>query len=118
MALALPIHQGKHDHMYDHIEESLGETFHDLVKGHGLTVARVYHQTAPSEAMIIYLEGPNLQKTLEGLAADPKTKGFWDMISNLGGHGKEEVGTTFSTMVFDWHHEEGHRHQPTRPAKK
>ena len=118
MALALGIDQGKHDHMYDHIEDSFGEAFHNLLASFGVTVARAYHQTAPSEALIIYLEGPDLQKSLEGLAADPRTNRFFNMVGNLGGHKKGEIGTSFSTMVMDWHHEEGHKHRPARPANK
>ena len=118
MAFALPIAEGKTDHLYDHIEDNFRQEFHDHIKSSGLTHVRMYHQTAPEEMLIVYLEGPHLEKSIEQMYHDPRSATWFETISKLGSHSKEGVGMAPATLVMDWHHEEGHRHRPKRPAKK
>ena len=118
MAFALPIEAGKTDHLFDHLEENFSKEFHDHVAGHGMTHIRMYHQTAPQEALIVYLEGPDLEKTIEAMYHDPWSARWFETIGKMGGHTKEGVGIQPAQLVMDWHHEEGHRHKHQRPAKK
>jgi hypothetical protein len=119
IAFSVPIKPGQSDHLFDHVEHITGhgrEAHHEKHSRHGLTHIRLYHQTQPSEALIVYLEGPHLQKSLDEIMEDPDLadQPWYKMIEKLSDHKGHHFHLEGSQLVMDWHHQEGHRHQPVK----
>jgi len=120
IAFSIPIKKGQAEHLFDHVEFDQHENPDHLSHGRsrGVTHARLYHQTTPHEAVIVYLEGPNIEKSLEEMyhrPLGPEEKWF-ELIAKLGDHKKEDVGHLPSRLIMDWHHERGHAHK--EPKRK
>mgnify|MGYP001236566760 CR=1 FL=1 len=121
IAFALPISTGQADHLFDHVEHITGpgrDEHHERSRRHGFTNVRLYHQTQPQEILIVYLEAPNLDKSIEEMRNSPdlSEQPWVQLIANLGDHRPEHLLTPKPQLVMDWHHEEGHRHKPARRA--
>ena len=70
-------------------------------------------------AAALVLVTPQVEKALQAVlsgsgAFDQRTL---QLLRNLGGHDAAQLSPAGSTLVMDWHHEEGHRHRPARPKK-
>jgi hypothetical protein len=122
IAFAFPIARGQAEHLFDHLEHVTGagqEDHHEHNRGRGLTGIRLYHQTEPQEMLIAMMEGPDVEKAFEGMMASPSgtEQRALQMLRNLGGHNAAHLSPAHSTLVMDWHHQEGHRQKPVRPKK-
>jgi len=122
MAFAVPFDGEKLHHLLDHLDghvygDGAADT-HAVTKGKGLTHVRFYHQTKPRDMLIVYLEGPRLEQTLQQMHGSPgeHEDGWFQLMEAIGGEGKDDLGPAPSTLLLDWHHEEGHRHKPARRA--
>jgi len=81
----------------------------------GFKTVKVFHQTAPIEALILYFEAENLQESFHPKHQDNKTSAkwtaFWNKIAGLDG----QLMSEFPQLLLDWHHGDGHRHkEPVR----
>jgi hypothetical protein len=123
LAFAIPFDGDKLHHLLDHLDEhihgdNVAET-HEITTAKGLTHIRFYHQTTPQDMLVVYLEGPQLEQTLQQMHSEPgeHEEAWFQLMAAMGGAGKDEVGHLPSTLVMDWHHEAGHRHKPARRAR-
>jgi hypothetical protein len=66
--------------------------------------------------LIVYLEGPKLEETLRQMHSSPGNheQAWFQLMDAMGGPTKDDLGHAPSTLLLDWHHEEGHRHKPAR----
>ena len=126
IAFAIPILPGRTEkvlEMCDHMrqrDEALmarGE-FRDSYaqRERGLKHARFYHQLEPLEALVIYLEGPNISDQMSDIAQyeHEVEQEFAQLVEAATGHKPVPGGKAPAHLILDWHHEEGHRHKNPR----
>jgi len=111
LAFALPVDADKVADGYAFVEELTGkraDDHHQLHKMHGLKTMSVHRSHHPLEAIIVVLQGDDLEKTIESRkAADHEFFTWFDgQIKSLTGKHWSDFKTD---ALLDWHHEEGHR---------
>jgi hypothetical protein len=116
---AFPVKEGMVERGMRFIEElgtDRAEHHHHVHKAHGFTTARMWYQTQPFEAVIIYLEADDIEAALGNLR-DSKhdfDSWFFSQIKELSG----VHATDFQTLpLLDWHHQDGHRHVIKAPKE-
>ena len=117
---AIPLKPG----MWEVIRQHRDELVHDLdnaeaayAKEHrGFHVVKVFHQTDPIEALVLYFEAENLDEAFHPRHQDheslEKRRAFWSQIAGLEGQFMAEL----PQLLIDWHHHEGHRHKAAPSA--
>lgn len=77
----------------------------------GFRVVKIFHQTVPIEALVMYFEADNLEEAFhpkhQDNATSAKWTAFWKRVGGLDGRLLAE----FPQLLIDWHHEEGHLHK-------
>jgi hypothetical protein len=84
----------------------------EYAKDHrGFRVVKVFHQTDPIEALVLYFEANNLDEAFHPRHRDHETvkkwNAFWAQVAGLSGPFMAER----PELLVDWHHHEGHRHK-------
>lgn len=111
IAFALPVEADKAADGMKFVEELTGaraDEHHKLHKMHGLKYMGVFRSQHPLEAIIVVLQGDDLDKVIESRkSADHEFfRWFDDQIESLTGKHWSDFKTE---ALIDWHHEEGHR---------
>ena len=123
VAFAVPIQPGRVEAVISHVEHLINSLEHPehgrhrkgYMQRHGLNHVRFYHQTYPSDMLIMYLEGPELREALARMAADEQFPNEWEkVVEEATGEGAEPYRAVPSHQIMDYHHEEGHRHRNPR----
>lgn len=110
---AIPLKPGMWETMRQYRDELVNALDHpDLQhasKDRGFSVFKAWHQTTPSEALILYFEADNLEEAFHSRHQDNQTSAKWTaffgQIAGLQGRLLAE----FPQLLIDWHKEEGHR---------
>ena len=72
------------------------------------------HQTVSTEALVFYFEAEDMQEALHPKHGEhevgKKWDAFWQQVAGISG----DFLTKHPELLVDWHHEDGHRHQPAR----
>jgi len=129
IAFAIPIPPGRTekvlevcDHMLRAHEQRESQGKHnDYARQHrGLKHARFYHQVEPIEALVIYLEGPNISEHMADIARyeHEVEQEFAQLVEAATGHKPVPGGKAPAHLILDWHHEEGQRHKDPRAHLK
>src|SRR5262245_50037636 len=75
----------------------------------GFRTVKIFHQTTPMEALVMYFEAENLKDAFhprhQDHATAAKWTAFWKQVGGLEGRLLAE----FPQLLIDWHHKEGHR---------
>ena len=110
LAFAYPIKPGQFERLMQHQQEVFSKT--DAHVPHadeiGISCVRMYHQTTPIEAIIIYMEGENIAHAVDrsehtGKEPHDMWVKFFDEVT--GGHSQPVM----PAVLLDWHRESGHR---------
>jgi hypothetical protein len=84
----------------------------------GFKVVRIFHQTTPIEALILYFEADDLKETFHPRHQDDATSAkwtaFWNQVTGLKG----PLLAEFPQTLIDWHSDEGHRHTAAAGSSK
>jgi len=122
MALTIPVKPGGIEALKDSIDEFVhGETSqaqHDHTVSQGFTHVRMFHQKSPSEALILYVEGPEIHDSLHKSRTHGHefNKSFAELVQAISGH-HVDSWAELPDLLLDWHHQEGHKHKPAKRAK-
>jgi hypothetical protein len=114
IAFAVPRQEGSDDNaqkLLDELTGEAGEQLHHRRVAHGFRRIRIWHQDAPQNMTIVYLEADDLQKAMANMAADDHdhNQRMGDMIgSALGRHPTDHASRPKSRLVMDWHADKGH----------
>src|SRR5262245_26690639 len=111
---AIPLKPGMWEVIRQHrddIVNGLNKDEEAYAKEHrGFRTVKVFHQTTPIEALVLYFEAENLEETFHTRHQDhaslEKRQAFWTQVAGL------EAGQFMAELpqlLIDWHHEEGHR---------
>src|SRR5579883_1256206 len=97
LAFAVPFDGEKMHHLLDHLDghihgDGRAET-HAATTAKGLTHVRFYHQPAPQDLLIVYLEGPRLDQTLAQMRTTPgRHEDQWaQLMQMIGGTGEPDL---------------------------
>ena len=109
---AIPLKPGMWETIRQYRDELVKELEHaDIAyarERRGFKVVKIFHQTTPIEALILYFEADNLKETFhprhQGDATSAKWTAFWNKVAGLQG----QLLSEFPQILIDWHHEEGH----------
>src|SRR5215207_9012883 len=108
---ALPLKPGMWEVIRQHrdaLVNGLNSLDENYAKQHrGFRVVKVFHQTVPIEALVLYFEAENLDEAFHPRHQDHDTaekwKAFWAQVSGLEGQFMAEI----PQLLVDWHHEAG-----------
>lgn len=113
---SIPLKPGMWDYIYEHQQEIVnglgGNDEADYAKNQrGFRHVKVYHQTDPIDALVLYFEAENLEEAFHPKHADhaalEQRRLFWQKVAGLSGPFMAKL----PQLMVDWHHEEGHRHR-------
>ena len=112
MAFTFPIKSGMVERGMKFIEEmgtERADHHHDVHKSHGFKLLRMWYQTQPIEAVVIYLEADDVEAALKNLneSSHDFDAWFFKEIAEISGEHPSDIQTT---LLIDWHHEHRHRH--------
>ena len=112
IAFALPVKPGAKaagDKFIDELTGGMADGHHQQNKALGLTRVKVFRQHTPHDMVVVYLEGPNIGKSMEGRgSSDHKfEEWFGKMVEEITGHHPSGHAMP-SEMLYDWHPEMGH----------
>ena len=117
VAFAVPLKPGMYDHIHAHMDEIFGGVTAEAGRAHaredrGITAAKIFHQTEPIDALIVYLEGDDLEHALHPTKhSDHSTSAQWRaFFEQVGQHGTRSSHKLPADLMVDWHAEHGHRH--------
>src|SRR5712691_7934301 len=110
---AIPLKPGMWETIRQYRDELVNELDHPNVEyareHRGFRVVKVWHQTVPIEALILYCEADNLEEAFHPRHQESETgakrSAFWSKVGGLKG----PLLSEFPQVLIDWHHEEGHR---------
>jgi hypothetical protein len=120
---AMPLKPGMWETIRKYRDELVNTLNHpDEVYGRqqrGLKTVKVFHQTQPIEALLLYFEGDDLKDAFHPRHREhesgAKMKEFWSRVAGMD----ERFLAVFPQLLIDWHYEEGHRQKaPVRAPKK
>ena len=119
---AIPLKPGMWEVIRQHRDEIVNDLDHPEVAyardTRGFRVVKIFHQTVPIEALILYFEADDLEEAFhprhQEHATLEKRRAFWDEVAGLSGPFMAEL----PELLLDWHHEEGHRHKAAPRARK
>lgn len=119
---AIPLKPGMWESIKKYRDELVNELDNPEVayarEHRGFKVVKIFHQTTPIEALILYFEADNLKEAFHPRHQDNKTSAKWTAFWGQVGGLKGQLLSEFPQLLIDWHHEEGHRHRaPTRAPK-
>jgi hypothetical protein len=122
ISTALPLKPGMWDVIRQYRDELVNQLDHeDSVHGRedrGFKVVRIFHQTTPIEALILYFEADDLEEAFHPRHQDHETSAkwtaFWKQVAGLDG----PLLAEFPQLLIDWHHEDGHLHTDELVAPK
>jgi len=112
IAFAFPIKPGMIEKGYKFIEEmgtQRADEHHAAHSDHGLKLMQVYHQSHPTEMVIVVVEADDQTAARQKRNQSSNTfdKWFDDMVMEITGHQPDDFDTT---QLLDWHHQDKHRH--------
>jgi len=84
----------------------------------GFRAVKIFHQTTPIEALVMYFEADNLKDTFDPRHQDNATSAKWTAFWNKVGGLKGPLLSELPQLLIDWHHEEGHLHKAPARAPK
>ena len=119
---AVPLKPGMWEAIRQYRDELVGALDHADVayarEHRGFRVVKIFHQTTPIEALVLYFEADDLKEAFHPRHQDNKTSAkwtaFWSKVGGLNGRLLSE----FPQLLIDWHHEEGHRQKAAARAPK
>ena len=120
IAFALPVRPEKVADGYKFVEELTGQRadeHHKLHSMHGLKHMGVYRTHHPMEAIIVVLQGDDINQVIESRKASNHEFFQWfdERVKDLSGHHWADFKTE---VLIDWHHEEGHRTKSSAAAAR
>ena len=83
-------------------------------RGHGLKRLKVFHQSRPNEAIIIYMESDDIPASMKSRSAGDHEFDEWfgKMIEEITGyHPDQHFHEPPSELLLDWHEDHGHKHK-------
>ncbi len=112
IAFALPVAAGKREAGMKLIEELTGGKsgdFHARRQQHGFDRIKIFHQTEPTEQVIVYLEGENVPDAMSSKTSDTHEfeQYFDSVVQEITGRHPSKHGAPPSTLLMDWHKEKG-----------
>lgn len=113
MVHSFPVPPGKSAEI-DQMLEHLGGAGHERLKELGVNAVRVWHQTEPLEAIVVYVEAEDLGATLAQRAKSEHSAEITldRLFEELTGHPTHAMRGAPTRLVLDWHRERGHRSPP------
>ena len=109
LAFAYPIKPGQFERLMQHQQEVLSKTEAHVPHADeiGITCVRMYHQTTPIEAIIIYMEGENIAFATDrsehgGKEPHDMWVSFFEEVT--GGHSQPDM----PAVLLDWSRDSGH----------
>jgi hypothetical protein len=115
VCVAIPLKPG----MWETLRKYRDELFQELdhaelayARDHrGFKTVRIFHQSTPMEALILYFEAEDLRDTFhprhQNDATSAKWTAFWNQIAGLQG----PLLSEFPQVLLDWAADAGHRHK-------
>ena len=108
IAVAFPLRPGQYDRIRGHKADVLDGDHHEHWDDVGLAAVKMWHQTDPIEAVVIYLEADDL-----AYALDPDEHGHkpvhsqWvTFLQEVSGGGQP---ASLPDLLIDWHRDVGHK---------
>ena len=109
LAFAYPIKPGQFERLIRHQQEVIAAAGEHLSHADDirLSCVRMYHQTQPIEAVIIYMEGEDIADAVDrskhgGKPAHDLWADFWEDITD------DHAPGAMPSVILDWHRESGH----------
>ena len=119
---AIPLKPGMWDAIRQYRDELVNGLDHADVayasKHRGFRAVKIWHQTKPIEALILYFETDNLEETFHPRHQDNETSAKWTAFFNRVGGLEGRLLAEFPQLLIDWHHAEGHRAKAAARAPK
>ncbi|HLQ61285.1 MAG TPA: hypothetical protein VK131_05425 [Candidatus Acidoferrales bacterium] len=87
---------------------------HEAGRGRGLKRLKVFHQTRPNEAIIVYMESDDIAAAMRNRASSDHEFDEWfgNMIEEITGyHPDRHFHEPPSELLLDWHEDLGHKHR-------
>ncbi len=108
VAVAFPLQPGQYDRIRAHQADVVGGNHHEHWHDVGMAAVKMWHQTDPIEAVVIYLEADDLAYVL-----DPDEHGHkpghyeWvTFLQEVSGGGQP---ASLPDLLVDWHRDDGHK---------
>ena len=114
LAFALPSKPGSEELGKKFVDDLIGtrsSAHHETSKAHGLTRIKIFRQTTPHDMIVVYLEGPNVGKSMAARAQGGGEFDVWfgEMVEKITGHHPTTHGNEPpAELLVDWHPEHGH----------
>lgn len=95
----------------DELVNSLNHPDVEYAKKRGFKVVKVFRQTTPMEALILYFEADDLKEVFHPKHQADATSAKWTANWAKSAGLTAPLLSEFPQLLLDWHHEEGHRHK-------
>jgi hypothetical protein len=110
IARAMPVKPGTGAEM-ERLVTHLAEEAHERMAELGVRTVRIWHQTAPMEAIVVYVEAEDFDRAHAARArAEHPAEGAVDgLFESITGHHTRAMRGVETKLLLDWHHERGRR---------
>jgi hypothetical protein len=109
VAISMPLTEGKAEHI-EQLVAHIHDRGEDRLKELGANAVRIWHQTEPHEALVIYFEAENLDEMFARRreAKHPMESAMERLFEEVTGHHQKTMHVSQSKLLLNWHRERGH----------
>ena len=117
IAFSVPVKPGRTadaKKMAEIMAKEQSHALHETRTSRGVTRLKVYHQSQPNEAMIIYIEADDIGGAMKNRAASDHEFEDWfgKMVEDITGyHTDQHFHAPPSELLLDWHESKGVKHR-------